>query len=112
LERGFPEITKTIKRQVLLGVQEHNLTFLEIGQIIYYTYEIKKVEVRPMYGLGPIYNVKNEALAYFKALQSKVNRQNRDMEERINGEDKEKRTTKVVPQERKFRKKKIDLEKL
>ena len=39
LERGFPEITKTIKKQVLQGVETHNLTFLEIGQIIWYAFE-------------------------------------------------------------------------
>ena len=69
LERGFPEITKTIKRQVLEGVEVHQLNFLEIGQIVWYMYEKKQMKVNSMYGLGPIYNIKDEALKFFSGME-------------------------------------------
>jgi len=112
LERGFPEITRTIKKQVLAGVQTHGLTFLEIGQIVWYMYEKQSVEVRPMYGLGPIYNVKGEALKYFKSLENKTKSQEQAMEQRLEDEKNVKNVIFIVPQERKFKKRKINLDDL
>lgn len=112
LERGFPEISRTIKKQVLTGVQTHGLTFLEIGQIIWYTYEKKNVSVDPMYGLGPIYNVKDEALKYFKSLEIKTKSQEKAMEQRLEDDKNEKNVIFIVPQKRKFKKKKINLDDL
>lgn len=112
LERGFETISKTIKRQILEGVQTHNLTFLEIGQLVWYLYERKNVEVRPMYGLGPIYNIKDEALKYFKSLDTKTKQQEEAMEKHLEQVDDPKRVTVIKPQERKFKAPKIDLENL
>ena len=112
LERGFPEISKTIKRQVLQGVQTHDLTFLEIGQIIWYMYDKKGYAPNPMYGLGPIYNIKDEALGYFKSLEIKTKSQEQAMEQRLEDEKDDKHVIRVVPQTRKFHKKQIDLDKL
>lgn len=111
LERGFPEITKTIKKQVLQGVEIHNLTFLEIGQIIWYAYEKKGLQVSPVYGLGPIYNIKKEALDFFKALEATTKDREEAMEDRINSEQ-TKNIINIVPQERKFKRKHIDLDKI
>jgi len=109
LERGFPEITKTIKKQVLQGVETHNLTFLEIGQIIWYAFEKKGLKVQPVYGLGPIYNIKKEALDFFRAMENETKQKENAMENRINDKT-TKKITNIVPQERKFKRKHIDLE--
>ena len=112
LERGFPEITRTIRKQVLVGVQTHGLTFLEIGQIIWYMYEKKKLDINPMFGLGPIYNIKDEALKYFKSLELKTKSQEKAMEQRLEDDKNQKNVIFIVPQKRKFKKKKINLDDL
>lgn len=111
---GFPEITSTIRKQILTGVQKYNLTYLEIGYIVQYAFiEMNKpVRVNPAYGIGLAYNVKTQALDYAKTRLEQKAKQKELYAIAQKKEQDGKRVIKVVSKPRQYHPREIDINKL
>ena len=60
-----PMILKQINRFVLLD----NMTFKDIGRCVFWYTVVAGGTLQPMYGLGIIPNIKEQAMKYFKQLE-------------------------------------------
>lgn len=63
------EITPLIKKQINRFILENNMTFKEIARCIVWYTEVAQKTFEPMYGIGMVINVREEAEKYFKKLE-------------------------------------------
>lgn len=66
---GIQEITPMILKQINRFVLLENMTFRDIARCIVWYIEVAGGTFQPMYGLGMIPNIKEQAMKYFKQLE-------------------------------------------
>lgn len=77
----IPKTTPLIESHIHKYIMELGLTYKEIAQALVYYVEVKGGEYIPMYGLGIVPNVLNEAKAYFEQKRRERDNQIRSIEE-------------------------------
>ena len=66
---GIQEITPMILKQINRFVLLENMNFKDIARCIVWYTEVAGGTFQPMYGLGMIPNIKEQAMKYFKQLE-------------------------------------------
>lgn len=105
----IPKTTPLIESHIHKYIMELGLTYKEIAQALVYYIEVKGGEYIPMYGLGIVPNVLNEAKAYFE-------QKRREKENQIKSIEEAKKQPDIILEVKKIKKRKkiqpIDIDKL
>lgn len=105
----IPKTTPLIESHIHKYIMELGLTYKEIAQALVYYVEVKGGEYIPMYGLGIVPNVLNEAKAYFA-------QKRREKENQIRSIEEAKKQPDIILEVKKIKKRKkiqpIDIDKL
>lgn len=105
----IPKTTPLIESHIHKYIMELGLTYKEIAQALVYYVEVKGGEYIPMYGLGIVPNVLNEAKAYFE-------QKRRERENQIRSIEEAKKQPDIILEVKKIKKRKkiqpIDIDKL
>lgn len=105
----IPKTTPLIESHIHKYIMELGLTYKEIAQALVYYVEVKGGEYIPMYGLGIVPNVLNEAKAYFE-------QKRREKENQIRSIEEAKKQPDIILEVKKIKKRKkiqpIDIDKL
>lgn len=84
---GIQTITPMISRQINKFVLDYNMTYKEIARCIVWYTEVAKQTLEPLYGIGMIVNVREQASAYFKQLELDQQRQRKEAEKVVQYQD-------------------------
>lgn len=84
---GIQTITPMISRQINKFVLDYNMTYKEIARCIVWYTEVAKQTLEPLYGIGMIVNVREQAAAYFKQLELDQQRQRKEAEKVVQYQD-------------------------
>ena len=84
---GIQTITPMISRQINKFVLDYNMTYKEIARCIVWYTEVAKQTLEPVYGIGMIVNVREQAAAYFKQLELDQQRQRKEAEKVVQYQD-------------------------
>ena len=84
---GIKTITPMISRQINKFVLDYNMTYKEIARCIVWYTEVAKQTLEPLYGIGMIVNVREQAAAYFKQLELDQQRQRKEAEKVVQYQD-------------------------
>lgn len=105
----IPKTTPLIESHIHKYIMELGLTYKEIAQALVYYIEVQGGEYIPMYGLGIVPNVLNEAKAYFA-------QKRRERENQIRSIEEAKKQPDIILEVKKIKKRKkiqpIDIDKL
>lgn len=84
---GIKTITPMISRQINKFVLDYNMTYKEIARCIVWYTEVAKQKLEPLYGIGMVVNVREQAAAYFKQLELDQQRQRKEAEKVVQYQD-------------------------
>lgn len=84
---GIKTITPMISRQINKFVLDYNMTYKEIARCIVWYTEVAKQKLEPLYGIGMVVNVREQAAAYFKQLELDQQRQQKEAEKVVQYQD-------------------------
>lgn len=66
---GLKSITPMISKQINRYILEFDMSFKEIARCIIWYVEVFHGELKPIYGIGIVPNIREQAAAYFKQLE-------------------------------------------
>lgn len=75
---GLSTITPMITKQINRYILEYEMSFKEIARCIVWYVEVFGGELKPIYGIGIVPNIREQAAAYFKKLE--LDQQNQAIE--------------------------------
>lgn len=84
---GIKTITPMISKQINKFVLDYNMTYKEIARCIVWYTEVAKKTFDPLYGIGMVVNVREQATAYFKQLELDQQRQQKEAEKVVQYQD-------------------------
>lgn len=84
---GIQTITPMISKQINKFVLDYNMTYKEIARCIVWYTEVAKQKLEPLYGIGMVVNVREQAAAYFKQLELDQQRQQKEAEKVVQYQD-------------------------